>query len=46
MRAEYLILAGVCCIDPQAPIPAFIDAGSALVDASNVDEYLQATPGH
>jgi ribose transport system substrate-binding protein len=33
-------------IDPQAPIPSFIDTGSALVDASNVDEYLQATPGH
>jgi ribose transport system substrate-binding protein len=33
-------------VDPQAPIPAFVDTGSALVDASNVDEYIQATPGH
>ncbi|MGB7355061.1 MAG: substrate-binding domain-containing protein [Acidobacteriaceae bacterium] len=33
-------------VDPQAPIPAFVDTGSALVDASNVDEYLQASPGH
>jgi ribose transport system substrate-binding protein len=31
--------------DPYAPIPAFIDTGSALVDASNVDQYLQAQPG-
>lgn len=29
-------------IDPFAPIPAFIDTGSALVDASNVDQYLKA----
>jgi ribose transport system substrate-binding protein len=28
--------------DPFAPIPAFVDTGSALVDASNVDQYLQA----
>ncbi|MGB7352152.1 MAG: substrate-binding domain-containing protein, partial [Acidobacteriaceae bacterium] len=33
-------------VDPQAPIPAFVDTGSALVDASNVDEYLQAPTGH
>lgn len=33
-------------VDPQAPIPAFVDTGSALVDASNVDQYLQAGPGH
>jgi ribose transport system substrate-binding protein len=31
--------------DPYAPIPAFIDTGSALVDASNVDQYLQAQQG-
>jgi ribose transport system substrate-binding protein len=29
-------------IDPFSPVPAFIDTGSALVDASNVDQYLQA----
>jgi ribose transport system substrate-binding protein len=28
--------------DPFAPIPAFVDTGAALVDASNVDQYLQA----
>ncbi|HEX3662540.1 MAG TPA: substrate-binding domain-containing protein [Acidobacteriaceae bacterium] len=33
-------------VDAQSPIPAFIDTGSALVDAGNVDQYLQATPGH
>ncbi|HEY1808038.1 MAG TPA: substrate-binding domain-containing protein [Acidobacteriaceae bacterium] len=33
-------------VDAQAPIPAFIDTGSALVDASNVDDYLQTAPGH
>ena len=33
-------------VDAQAPIPAFVDTGSALVDASNVDEYLQASQGH
>jgi ribose transport system substrate-binding protein len=31
--------------DPYAPIPAFVDTGSALVDASNVDQYLQAGTG-
>jgi ribose transport system substrate-binding protein len=31
--------------DPYAPIPAFVDTGSALVDASNVDQYLQARQG-
>jgi ribose transport system substrate-binding protein len=31
--------------DPFAPIPAFIDTGSSLVDASNVDQYLQAQQG-
>lgn len=29
-------------VDPSAPIPAFIDTGSTLVDASNVGQYLQA----
>jgi ribose transport system substrate-binding protein len=29
-------------VDPFAPIPAFIDTGSALVDASNVDQFMQA----
>ena len=29
-------------VDPFAPIPAFIDTGSALVDSSNVDQFLQA----
>ena len=29
-------------VDPFAPIPAFIDTGSALVDASNVDQFIQA----
>lgn len=33
-------------VDGQAPIPPFVDTGSALVDASNVDEYIQGTPGH
>ncbi|HZZ40733.1 MAG TPA: substrate-binding domain-containing protein [Acidobacteriaceae bacterium] len=33
-------------IDPQSPIPSFIDTGSALVDAGNVDQYLQAAQGH
>jgi ribose transport system substrate-binding protein len=28
--------------DPFAPVPAFIDTGVALVDAGNVDQYLQA----
>lgn len=33
--------------DPFSPIPSFIDTGSALVDASNVDQYLQNQPaGH
>jgi ribose transport system substrate-binding protein len=31
--------------DPYAPIPAFVDTGSALVDASNVDQYIQAQQG-
>jgi ribose transport system substrate-binding protein len=29
-------------VDPAAPIPAFIDTGSTLVDSSNVDEFIQA----
>jgi ribose transport system substrate-binding protein len=29
-------------VDPFSPIPAFIDTGSALVDASNVDQFMQA----
>ena len=29
-------------LDPFSPIPAFIDTGSALVDSSNVDQYMQA----
>jgi len=29
-------------IDPFAPIPAFIDTGSAVVDSNNVDQFLQA----
>jgi ribose transport system substrate-binding protein len=29
-------------VDPFAPIPAFIDTGSTLVDASNVDQFIQA----
>ena len=29
-------------VDPFAPIPAFIDTGSALVDAGNVDQFIQA----
>jgi len=29
-------------VDPFAPIPAFIDTGSAVVDSSNVDQFLQA----
>lgn len=29
-------------VDPFAPIPAFIDTGSSLVDASNVDQFIQA----
>lgn len=29
-------------VDPTAPIPAFIDTGSALVDSSNVDQFIQA----
>ncbi len=33
-------------VDAQAPIPAFVDTGSALVDASNVDQYLQPATGH
>lgn len=33
-------------VDVQSPIPAFVDTGSALVDSSNVDQYLQAGPGH
>jgi ribose transport system substrate-binding protein len=28
--------------DSFAPIPAFVDTGSALIDKSNVDSYLQA----
>ena len=32
-------------VDPFSPIPAFVDTGSALVDASNVDQYLQASQG-
>jgi hypothetical protein len=28
--------------DPYAPIPAFVDTGAALVDQTNVDQYLQA----
>jgi len=33
-------------VDPFAPIPAFIDTGSALVDSSNVDQFIQAQKGH
>jgi len=29
-------------LDPSSPIPAFIDTGSALVDQSNVDQFIQA----
>lgn len=29
-------------LDVNSPIPAFIDTGSALVDSSNVDQYMQA----
>lgn len=29
-------------VDPSAPIPAFIDTGSTLVDQSNVDQFIQA----
>ena len=29
-------------VDPFSPIPAFIDTGSSLVDASNVDQFLEA----
>jgi ribose transport system substrate-binding protein len=32
-------------VDPFAPIPAFIDTGSALVNSSNVDQFLQAQQG-
>ena len=32
-------------VDPFSPIPAFVDTGSSLVDASNVDQYLQAQKG-
>lgn len=38
-------LTKVYATDPYAPIPAFIDTGSALVDAGNVDQYLQAQQG-
>jgi ribose transport system substrate-binding protein len=31
--------------DPYAPIPAFVDTGSALVDGGNVDQYIQAQQG-
>jgi ribose transport system substrate-binding protein len=27
-------------VDPSAPIPAFIDTGSTLVDQSNVDQFI------
>lgn len=30
--------------DERSPIPSFIDTGSALVDASNVDQYMQNQP--
>jgi ribose transport system substrate-binding protein len=33
-------------VDPHSPIPAFIDTGSALVDASTVDQYMPAAQGH
>lgn len=29
-------------LDVNSPIPAFVDTGSALVDSSNVDQYMQA----
>jgi ribose transport system substrate-binding protein len=29
-------------VDPSAPIPAFIDTGSALVNSSNIDQFMQA----
>ena len=29
-------------VDPFAPIPAFIDTGSALVTSANVDQFIQA----
>jgi len=32
-------------VDPFAPIPAFIDTGSALVNAINVDQFIQAQQG-
>lgn len=32
-------------VDPTAPIPAFIDTGSALVDSSNIDQFMQAQQG-
>ena len=35
-------LAHPYAVDPFSPIPAFVDTGSSLVDASNVDQYLQA----
>jgi ribose transport system substrate-binding protein len=38
-------LTKVYSTDPYAPIPAFVDTGSELVDATNVDQYLQAQQG-
>ena len=31
--------------DAFAPIPAFVDTGSELIDKSNVDAFLQAKQG-
>ena len=32
--------------DSFAPVPAFVDTGSALVDKSNVDAFIAATKSH
>jgi len=36
-------LAGDWAHDGFAPVPAFVDTGSAMVDKSNVDAFIQAT---
>ncbi len=30
-------------LDPQSPVPTFIDTGEMLVDKSNVDEFISKT---
>jgi ribose transport system substrate-binding protein len=39
-------LAGDYALNPYSPFPAFVDTGVALVDKSNVDQFMKGMGGH